>query len=345
MASLTRIKKASESITQLTERLKVILDNATKDASQKAPDMLTEAVINPLEDMAKRAKEVAEKAIHWITGVFGALAILIFGSLPFTKVGEVPGGAPTFWLSLGLGMAALGITGAVVAASTVSEPCEATLTSLEQALNRRKGTGGNGEVITKKLHWWNPADWNPRRKAEARLSRVFTGPERMAHLGPGMNSIRELNDELARLESRRLHHSAHTAEKRSLTEQAAKNVQLLREEEKLLHARFAEFEQKGDGWASEERGRVTRRIAELAVECDRVSRAWISGSLEFMDHKSKLNEVEARLDVFTFHRHLVLTESAVMQIKGNFRFARFCIAIGSLLTLAGGSLYAANLPA
>lgn len=59
---------------------------------------------------------------------------------------------------------------------------------------------------------------------------------------------------------------------------------------------------------------------------------------------SELAEIDARLAVHLQHRHMVIEESGVTQLRGTFRLSRWVLAIAAVLTAVGAMLYAFGLP-
>jgi hypothetical protein len=137
-------------------------------------------------DMAVRVRAKYDSMIRWVLGVFTAVGILIFGSVPFT---DLKGIAWWPWASCGLALAGLGL-GVVVWATTKGlEPQDASLGEIKDTFTA--------------LDESEPRPWKPLKRSNWRLKQILAAipNEASAHLGPGVTSVSGLIVRLGQLES------------------------------------------------------------------------------------------------------------------------------------------------
>lgn len=184
---------------------------ALSEAAQAAADVLTKvAAAIPGEDGGKEpespitnealeqlrwARKKYDSVVRWILGCFAAIGLIIFGSLPFVELTNVS----SLLVLLGLGAAALGLGVIVWAASRAFEPENASLGELDELLQRV-----DSWKKKKPNHpWrerWRP-HWRPRWKTACELHEIIN-LEPQTHIGPGMDSVRDLIVEIGDVEQR-----------------------------------------------------------------------------------------------------------------------------------------------
>ena len=148
------------------------------DAAEPVPDEAASA--------ARRARKTHDGLIRWMLGIFAAVGLLIFGSVPFVDLENVD-----FWPWAGWGLVIAGIGLAVViwAATTGLETGDASLGELKRTLERNAEKPG-----------WRFVWLSNRARANHELSQTLVSPEREAHLGPGIYDVGQLIKRIGVLE-------------------------------------------------------------------------------------------------------------------------------------------------
>jgi hypothetical protein len=288
------------------------------------------ADVGGLAAAAKRARDAYQRTIRWVLGAFGVVGLLIFGSVPFADINEVElTSADGVRLLAGLGAAAVGIAVAVWAVSTVLEPEDASLAELDSQL-----TGASAR------------SWNPRVKSRVELTDILTGPEKEAHLGPGIGTVAALIAKIGELEGTALERAPAAGAAALAVTVAEARLTAAADELTLLQAAVDAAGKLPD--TDPDRPAVLgRAVAAAAVAAGALTarRAALDAALDAL---AAAREPVVRNDVpretYGFHRALLLTESAVMQMRGTFRLARLLLTGAAVLTLVGGVLYASALP-
>jgi hypothetical protein len=274
---------------------------------------------------------------------FAAVGVLIFGSLPFAAVADVELTWPnSLFLVGGLVLAVVGIVGAVIAVSLVSEPEDASLGELDCSLREIQKTDDKGFVWVKgrpvltvnKL----AALWNPRLASRIEFANIVHGPDSSAHLGPNLESaerqasVTNLIQKLGDLESAHAKLAPVVAKLTVSVEGYEKRVADLAK--LLVELRTRQGEDSGQ---DKEIGAASAMYQAAAAKLD-------SEQAALTTEKQKLAEVDDQLKLYHDHRELVLAEAGVMQLRGTFRLARRVLAVAAVLTLFGGTGYALALP-
>lgn len=155
-------------------------DGSSPAVSAASPQGAADSTTDEIAQVRKKY----DGMLRWMVGVFSAVGLLIFGTLPFTDLQGID------WepAAIGLSVAGTGLAVVIWATTKGLEPQDASLGELSmsfEALNR-----------------WTQFRWlQPRKKAIARLESILNTGEREAHLGPGIRTVPELIGRLADLES------------------------------------------------------------------------------------------------------------------------------------------------
>lgn len=315
-------KSLKEALTKFAAPLPGAGDDA--DAAPK-PDEAQSAV--------SFARKKYDQILRWILGVFSAVALLIFASVPFTDLEDVD-----FWPGAGLGLllAGAGLALVIWAAARGFEPQDASLGELHRTLAHVEPTAGKVRSVLR-----------PRERAARDLYETLNGDEREAHLGPGITNVAELIERIGRLEQRiqvadvgwngkggpprdgRFLNSA-TATAAIFTE-GRSELERIAASLKELRAEYADA-------TDEVKGHLGRLIGALETRYHT-----LLGLLPTVDQimgGGELAALKATRDRYLEHRALLLDESAVSQLRGTYRLVWLWVLAGAALVLAGGILYA-----
>lgn len=330
-------------LTEAVEGIRKFVENAAGGGDKEEKPAGAVPGNSEASQLTSNARQSYQKTARWMLAAFAAVGVLIFGSLPFAAIADVELTWPnSLFLVGGLVLAVVGIVGAVIAVSLVSEPEDASLGELDSSLREIQKTDDKGFVWVKghpvltvnKL----AALWNPRIASRIEFLNIVHGPESAAHLGPNLESaerqasVTNLIKKLGELESTHANlapvAAKLTVSVESYEQRIADLTKLLTE----LRARQAE-----EGGLGNEIGAASAMYQAAAAKLD-------SEQAALGTEKQKLAEVDDQLKLYHDHRELVLAEAGVMQLRGTFRLARRILAVAAVLTLFGGTGYALALP-
>ncbi|MGW9585591.1 hypothetical protein [Microbacterium sp. NPDC055455] len=336
--------------------------------------------VTQASDTLKWARKKYDSLVRWVVGVFSAIGLLVFGSVPFVNLAFVD----VWRVSIGLVLSGIGLAIVIYATTRALEPEDASLSELR---------------VTIKDAEKNPNSTNPRTKEAARLNGLLSG-DTAAAFGPGINSVDKLLEEIGRREAIVLHLDTGWSPSRDAAPPPPQLANVpsadigprMREhvdaviswipgtEEVSADAVWNEVDGEGQSKRVAEAGEEQRRFLtdewHQAVVSAVLSRAFPSRPLPTPDLRKAvqklLDAVEARksptdaaaqvraalladtsaveavrlksqkaiLDNRLWHRNLVLDESGVSQLRATFRVVRRLLMIGAALVLIGGVVYA-----
>lgn len=288
--------------------------------------------ITAYADGARGAAERYRNAMRWLVGAVAAIGIALFGSAAFIT-GDPLGSGEARW---GLALASVGLVGILMAATLVFEPEDASLGELAEDIGRarrklkRVGWGGWGEWYRKTKLFLSP-----RLAATWRLANILEGEEGSAHLGPGRTTVRKLIESIGEAEAERAVPAKNLADLRA---QLAANVSarevVAAELKAVLDARSAM-----DKDAAVPPPAVDTAIAALLDGATTLRDEATGHYGQLAAKQTELAGQDHQLGTDLLHRDLVLSESAVAQLRGTFRLSRRLLLIGALLTLVGAIFY------
>ncbi|MFE5854668.1 hypothetical protein ACFQ61_15845 [Streptomyces sp. NPDC056500] len=295
-----------------------------------------------LNSVAGKVRDSYQKTCMWILSVFAAFGLLIFGSLPFTNIGQVAG-SDRWWLLAGLVLASAGIAIAVVAATAVFGPVVTSLGILAEKLSAIRPIE---DLANPPQPEWCTRVFKPRKSACWVLRNMLEGQEAAAHLGPHIPTVKKLIEKLGEFDERQLNSARTEAGNR---------------------ARLAALDKAVEAHVTTVRALEERLNAIGHPKSDKAGKALRAAVLTALDHEVQAASVTARgraiaarampaaaaelaqrntdMQEYLGHRQLVLTEANVLLMRGNFRLARKLIVLGAACTLVGAALYASVLPA
>ena len=168
---------------QVKKAAQAVADLASGEKSEPAAKGAAPAKPEEAESAAKRARKKYDATLKWVLGIFSAIGILVFGSVPFADLSGVNG----TWLLVGLSAAGVGLAIVILAATASLELQDASLGELEHSFAIAKKEKKRG----KRRRPW------PRsvRHANQELRKIVEGSgedEAQAHLGPGIKSVENL---------------------------------------------------------------------------------------------------------------------------------------------------------
>jgi hypothetical protein len=332
-------------LTDAVEGIRKFVENAAGGSDKEEPADKTVPGDSAATQLARSARQSYQKTARWMLAAFAAVGVLIFGSLPFAAIADVELTWPnSLFLVGGLVLAVVGIVGAVIAVSLVSEPEDASLGELDVALREIQKTDDKGFVWVKGRPVLTvnkfAALWNPRLAARIELANIVHGPDSSAHLGPNLESaerqasVTNLIQKLGDLESAHAKLAPVAAKLTVSVEGYEKRIADLAKLLAELRTRQGEHTETG---LDNEIGAASAMYQAAAAKLD-------SERAALTTEKQKLAEVDDQLKLYHDHRELVLAESGVMQLRGTFRLARRVLAVAAVLTLFGGTGYALSLP-
>ncbi|MGW3321545.1 hypothetical protein [Streptomyces virginiae] len=342
----------AEAVAKVLQTLtKELVGEAAEETASTAPPLpppeppvATDMSMDPggLNSVAGRARQAYQKTCMWILSVFAAFGLLIFGSLPFTNIGKVDGSANLFWLWTGLGLAALGIALAVLAASTVFSPAVTSLGHLQRRLARIPGDPQRGPLP-------DPSRatrfWRPRKTALWNLRNTLEGEDARAHLGPDVSSVKELITKLGELDDRQLRAARSEAVKRAGLAALDKACDAHVAAVATLTQRLEAIGAPGTDRAKQQLVAAVTEALHYEVHAgDAAARERAGRAREMTTAAGRLAEHDTDIKEYLGHRQQVLIEANVVLMGGRFRLARRLIMVGVLCTLIGGALYASRLP-
>lgn len=307
------------------------------------------------ETMAQRARRKYDRTLRWVLGIFSAIGLLVFGSLPFTDLGDVD---PTL-LSISLGAVGLGLAIVIVATATGVELQDASLGELARTFEHRST-----------WRWWSYVltPWRrPLVVANSELKAILENEdpaEAQAHLGPGARTVEDLIARLGEVE--RVAMQAYigwdgnwivdpgaatpvdgdgllAAVGDSVAAKLARAELAHLELERLAKVRAALQEQlpaPPEPPATPEPPAPGLLAAIAATESSYAAVAAALPEPDYLDQAATSKALDELRDHYRAHRKLVLQESLVAQIRGKFRIALCWLLLGAVLTGAGGIGYA-----
>src|SRR4051794_27859985 len=128
-SSAAAVKQIADAIETL--RTAVGTASTTVGGGSEPPDVNPPEVDTGLTPNAAAAVERYRQTIRWMLGAFGAVALVVFGSVPFTDLGNATSDQQR-WIVAGLAAVAVGVAFAIYAVSMVAEPEDSSLGELEQ---------------------------------------------------------------------------------------------------------------------------------------------------------------------------------------------------------------------
>lgn len=340
-----------------------------------------------LSPNAAAAVERYRQTIRWMLGAFGAVALVVFGSVPFTDLGNATSDQ-RFWIIVGLAAVAVGVSFAIYAVSMVAEPEDSSLGELDQTNQRLAG-------MSEGRRKFRCSGFFPRNQARERMRSLLR--DEQGDFGPPWappptpapeRTAADLIDDIFSAQKARYVKAQECAERRvefRRAQQAATEARATTTARWNRYAAAAAIKvPTGTGteaaaavpedpaaqqaepnppagpppfvWAfargvaagiGAQLGSAetlwTQYTDALGVEESAVETlAGAAGAQAAAD--ADLAGIDARLKVHLEHRGMVIDESLVMQIRGSFRSARRLLVIGAMLTAAGATAYASQLP-
>lgn len=288
-------------------------------------------VADEAESMAARARKKYDGTLKWVLGLFSAVGLLVFGSVPFTNLAEVD-----FWPWAGVGLIAVG-AGLICVIIGTTQGLELQDASLGELAHTLDGAEGK-----------RPGWFRPRKRAAYDLREILSGNEASAHLGPGVTTVPELIARIGELEQRIMAEQVGwggTGGPPTPTQLAGSTrsrlfvAELASKEATASKARIEELRTS----LSATTPPPGQTVLQEALQ-DEVARY---GDLLALAPPSSEAERRGRLDAlrmarrrYLAHRELLLDESLVSQMRGTYRVVWRWLIIGGALTLAGGVSYA-----
>lgn len=350
-------KAVLDKLAELIKALSPSLDGepepaAKAGAAPKAADPIEDAAAT-LVAQARAVRDRYDSSVKWIVAAFVAVGILVFGSLPFTNavgVSLFTGWRPTALL-WGLVAAAVGI-GLVIWARTRSlEPQDATLGELAATLDRARERGK--PVNSLRGFFKKPID-----DANFELLQILQSDEAAAHLGPTIRrehtkaeldgaadckpqGVRQLIDEIKELDEKVFDKQAKISAADVLRTDLSSQLD-------ALMKRIGELEDTAVPSTPGTPGSASNTAADRRVRLQKAYEQQLDAALVKIGDSAEMRgehaEKVACRKVYFEHRDLLLTESAVAQLRGTFRMARRVLLLGGALTLLGAAVYTSNLP-
>lgn len=327
----------------VTAKVKAVVKSLAGDEEPDAvPDK--EPKSDQAEDTAARARTSYDAMLKWVLGVFSAVGLLIFGSVPFADLDGVS------WQELlrSLGPAGLGLIIVLLASTTAMELQDASLGELAKTFEERKNAQAAGGV-----HRLANSRLFPRNHASNALRTIMEdsndGP---AHLGPGIESVSQLINRLKELEELsfkvyfdwdggdvggpakplELTHAGGVQESPAVdvawVKAAADQMKALQEAMKALAAHRKDRDKDADD--------AHVRDALLALEAQYSTMISQVAERDPLTKAARIATVDELLNVYRQYRSMVLGESVVAQMRGTFRVVRRWLLVGGVLVLAGG---------
>lgn len=350
-ATSTEPKAADDKVKAAAEGLKKLLDLVVPEPTvEKSASSTTASVVDEMygaisateiTDFATSARDAAERyrnAMRWLVGAIAAIGVLLFGSTAFVEGDPLsiwPGGA-------GLLLASIGLVLILTAATLVFEPEDASLGELAMDIDRARAkltsdfrSGPPPKYRVKRVR----AFFRTRLRSTLRFSEIVEGPEAEAHLGAGHHTVRCLIESIGRGQNTdRANRAKHLAmQRRRVAATISKRELVVASLGKLLDTRSALDKTKNDyGFTLEPTIRaLIVRSEDLRAEAD-------NDLDQLIEKQDLLEKSDHQLGMDLLHRSLVLTESAVAQLRGTFRLSRTYLLLGAILTLVGALFYIAG---
>lgn len=325
------LKTASESLASAEE---------SKDGSKVGGDTpsLPEAA-----DAAARARKSYDGLIRWILGVFTAVGLLIFGSIPFSNLEDVPLWDP-FGAGQGLLLAGIGLIVVAWAATTGLEMQDASLGELKRTLGEPPPEKETAEAQTdpkaQERPWWYRFWLSifPRKRAAQDLRATLYGEEKEAHLGPDITSVGALIKRIGDLEKAvKADETGETQETVVVSSVALKaRGEQARAELEVTEKALTELRKQLENTSDNEREVILQTISGQQERYRNLLKLLPEDVVERSGETARcLRERE----IYLWHRSLLLDESAVSQLRGTFHVVRRWLALGAILTLLGGLMY------
>lgn len=321
-------KPGSDAIASLQKEAAESLSEVTGGASAKGttepPVPLKEA-----ESMASRARKKYDSTLRWVLGVFSAVGLLIFGSVPFADLEDVE-----FWPWAGTGLIVAGLGLVLVIMATIAglELQDASLGELGRTLSL---SGSD------RPYWWFP-----RRRAAYDLSQILAA-DSSAHLGPGVDDVGSLIDRLGSLDRRWLQFqvgwdgSPGGPSDSDLLDSVSATSSITELARSELESTRKCLEELRKQWAGNVDAARRADIAQAILKQERRAR-WLADlqpSRAQLRRMARSVALTATLTRYLEHRKLLLDESLVSQLRGTYRVVWRWLILGATLTLAGGLTY------
>lgn len=171
----------TNALAELRKLLDALIPSAEEDAKKDPPPTPETPRLGEATAEAQRIRARYDGLTKWVIGVFGAIGLLIFGSVPFASLA----GVPWHYLAVGLVLAGSGLIVVIWAATRSWEPVSAGLGQLARAFE----TYATEE----------PSRLFPTKRALWELKETIE-KDPQTHLGPGMKSLDSLIERIGELE-------------------------------------------------------------------------------------------------------------------------------------------------
>jgi hypothetical protein len=171
----------TNALAELRKLLDALIPSAEDDAKKDPPPTPETPRLGEATAEAQRIRARYDGLTKWVIGVFGAIGLLIFGSVPFASLA----GVPWHYLAVGLVLAGSGLIVVIWAATRSWEPVSAGLGQLARAFDTYAKKKSSRLFPTKRALWElkETIEKNPQ-----------------THLGPGMKSLDSLIERIGALE-------------------------------------------------------------------------------------------------------------------------------------------------
>lgn len=288
-------------------------------------------VADEAESMAARARKKYDGTLKWVLGLFSAVGLLVFGSVPFTDLGKVD-----FWPWAGAGLIAVG-AGLICVIVGTTQGLELQDASLGELAHTLDGAVGK-----------RPGWFSPRKRAAYDLGEILSGNEASAHLGPGVTTVPELIARIGELEQRIMAEQVGWGGTASLptpaqlagsTRSRLFVADLASKEATASKARIEELRSSLEASTPTPGQTVLEQALqdEVARYVDLLALAAPSSEAE---RRGRLDALRMARRRYLDHRELLLDESLVSQMRGTYRVVWRWLIVGGALTLGGGVSYA-----
>jgi hypothetical protein len=319
-----------------------------------APVTTPPAVETGLSANATGAVDRYRQTMRWMLGAFGAVALVVFGSIPFTDLNKATQ-SQQWWIRAGLTLVGIGLVLVIYAATRVLEPEDASLSELSSDWKK---------VDKQRKRWDHVKAWSlrsswvfPRTQARAQMITALT--DEAGDLGPpwpgrtqpqGEKPTSRLIGDIFEAQKLRYGIAGDVAFHKARVESRMTALSSARETVATRWTWVVAATPKSSTeavplvppgmawwWASAE------LVRAAAAEKDAIA-AYDQSVSDLRTEAEELARVDARLEVHLQHREMVIDESGVAQLRGTFRLARRLVVLGALATGMGAAAYASQLP-